>query len=212
MTYVYDILVNFNDELYNFYEWEETDAIEYLKKSLLIKTNDFIFKKFVSSNIEVDEEFLSMIKNKTEVSNGNIKEIIKYCTIITNGKSVMAFTFNGDGAIIEKSSFILEDELELLEIASDLKIKKITYKKLLNKDVNHTFLTREEKKKMHLILVELDSIKEEKEKIKYLYYEWFNKRPKSKNYYELLVSSINGNYTKKHEEFLCLLNMMMVRE
>ena len=32
MKYIYDIILNFNERLYEFYEWKDNDDIEYIKK------------------------------------------------------------------------------------------------------------------------------------------------------------------------------------
>lgn len=37
MIYIYDILLNFNTSLIEFFEWEENDLIKYIKKFLYIK-------------------------------------------------------------------------------------------------------------------------------------------------------------------------------
>ena len=36
MDYYYDVLLNFQDNYYMFYEWDEDDTIEYVKKIPLI--------------------------------------------------------------------------------------------------------------------------------------------------------------------------------
>ena len=51
----------------------------------------------------------------------------------------------------------------------------------------------------------------DKEKINYLYYEWFNKEA-AINAYTLLVKSIKKDYTDKHREFYSLLNMLTVKK
>ena len=43
MKYAYDVVLNFNDEFYNFYEWDTDDTIAYVKKIPIYKvTNDII--------------------------------------------------------------------------------------------------------------------------------------------------------------------------
>ncbi len=213
MIYIYDLLVNFNKEIYNFYEWEETDIIEYLKKSMLFKVSKYLYNKFISDNIVVDENFLNLIKNKTEILNQKKIEYLTYCAVMTNGDDATAFIFNSDGLIIEKSKFTVEDEIELLEISKSIKAKKISYKKLLENSYNPSFITREGKKIIKLILLELESIKNDSKKINYLYYEWFNKKSSNKNQYNELVDNIKFfYYPKKHEYFLKILNLITIKE
>ena len=37
MKYIYDILLNYNERLYEFYEWEDNDYFDYVKKIEVIK-------------------------------------------------------------------------------------------------------------------------------------------------------------------------------
>jgi len=47
MTYIYDILLNFNDSLlYEFYEWSSNDDIENMKKIKLVKVDKRDFDCF----------------------------------------------------------------------------------------------------------------------------------------------------------------------
>ena len=39
MKYVYDILLNFNEKLYEFYEWMDDDYFDYIKRIGIIKVS-----------------------------------------------------------------------------------------------------------------------------------------------------------------------------
>ena len=39
MNYYYDIVLNLNEELYEFYEWEENDSIDFIKKIPLFRVS-----------------------------------------------------------------------------------------------------------------------------------------------------------------------------
>ncbi len=213
MIYIYDLLVNFNKETYSFYEWEETDVVEYLKKSMLLKISKYLYSFFITSNIIVDEEFLNLIKNKTEILEDKKIETLTYSVVLTDGDDAMAFVFASDGKIIEKSKFTIEDELELLEISKSIRTKKITYKELLNNEYSPSFITREGMKTIKLILLELESIKTDAKKINYLYYEWFNKKSAGNSSFDELVNDLKlFYYSDKHESFLKILNLMTIKE
>ena len=55
MIYIYDILLNFNTSLIEFFEWEENDLIKYVKKLPIYKvSDDFLYnlkKKVKNLNI-----------------------------------------------------------------------------------------------------------------------------------------------------------------
>ncbi len=211
MTYVYDLLINLNDYDYKFYEWEEKDDIEYLKKGVLLKVSNYIYKKLLTNNIVIGNKTLETIKDKTCILKNKKIENITYMGIFTNGKDVIGLTFSSNGEILEKTRFTIQDELELLEASTSLKLIKIDYKEISNKECNISFISRENKETIKLIINELKAIKDDKEKIDYLYYEWFNKKSESNNSYEELVSDINKNYDETRSSFLELLNLISVK-
>lgn len=210
MTYVYDLLINLNDYDYKFYEWEEDDDIEYLKKGVLLKVSDYIYKKFLTNNIIIGNKTLELIKDKTCILKNKRIENITYMGIFTNGKDAIGLTFSFNGEILEKTRFTIQDELELLEISSSLKYTKIDYKKITDNDYSISFISREDRKNMNIILNELRIIKNDNEKINYLYYEWFNKKSESNNVYEELIGDIKNNYID-NKNFLKLLNLISAK-
>ena len=65
MVYVYDIVLNLNNELLEFFEWEDNDRIKYIKKVPLIKTDDAFIYDLINNNIKLEDSFINDIKNKT---------------------------------------------------------------------------------------------------------------------------------------------------
>ena len=106
---------------------------------------------------------------------------------------------------------MIQDELELLENAKDLKTVRINYKEISNKKMNISFNSREEKEIINHIVNSLESIKNDTPKIEYLYYEWFNKKSNSINTYNELINDINKNYTDEKKEFLQLLDLVTIK-
>ena len=211
MIYVYDLLVNLNNHDYNFYEWKETDNIDYLKKSVLIKTSEYIYKKIISNNIVIDNRTLELIRNKSCILRNKKIETIPYMGVFTNGKDTIGVVFSEEGKILNKTRFIIQDELELLEASKNLKTIRIGYKELGNKKLIANFNSREERETINYILNSLDKIKDNKEKIEYLYYEWFNKKSNSNNSYNELILDIKKNYTEDKKDFIKLLDLVTVK-
>lgn len=211
MIYIYDVTVNFNDDILNFYEWEENDILNRVKKTLLIKVNNNFYKKLIQKSIILDASFLDLIKNKTEIHNNKQNEALPYACIFTNGSDALMVSFNKKGKIMERSKFPIDEELEILEIASNL-IERTIKHKLIKSNYKLEILRREEKRILNLILKELELIKDDKEKIKYLYFEWFNKRSESDNLYEELIKDIKGNFSEKHKEFLDILKLITIQK
>lgn len=208
MIYIYDITVNLNDDLISFYEWNENDTLTKLKRTLLLRINRDIYNMFIKNNIIVDKSFLEIIKNKTEIINNKKQENLNYGCIFSNGYDAIFVTFNKEGKILERSKFLIDEELGIIELSNNLTEKNIEYIKT-NSNYKINILRREEKVIINLIINELKLVKEDKEKLKYLYFEWFNKRSDNKNIYEKLLKSIKENYSIKHKEFLEILNLII---
>ena len=208
MTYIYDILINLNSCDISFYEWRETDDIGYLKKGVLIKVSEYIYKKIVSNNIVVGSKTLNMLKDKSCVMKNRKIETIPYMGVFTDGKDTIGISFSKEGRIQKKTRFIIQDELELLESSRKLKTIRIDYIDITDKKVEVSFKTREETEMIDYILNSLDKIKNDNEKVKYLYYEWFNQKGESNNLYNELIIDIKKNYSDNKNNFLKLLDLI----
>ena len=111
MNYIYDIVLNFNKEYYNFFEWNKRDNIVNVKKIPLFLVNNDTFKMFKYDNVTVCDSFINLIKDKTytysRVKLGNT-------ALVTNGKEVIGVLFNDKGNLIKRSSLLLDEEEEVL--------------------------------------------------------------------------------------------------
>ena len=177
MNYYYEIKLNFNDIPYSFYEWNNSDRIEVIKKIPLLKVKSNILKSIISNNFKVNIELLNMIKYKT-ICKGNLK--IKYSCILCDTKNCIALEFDENGYSIARSNLMLEDDNNICEISytlkeTDLKIQKTNKIKLSNEFRQETKI----KKIINKELIELYKNNDIK-KLQYLYLEWFNKEEKNK--------------------------------
>ena len=101
MTYVYDLLLNFNPKLYEFYEWEKDDKLSHIKRIYLIKISSIAYNDLLDKNIKLNDDFLLNIFNKTEYfENRNVKNI-PYAILITDTYRVMGIMFDMN-ALFEK--------------------------------------------------------------------------------------------------------------
>ena len=57
---------------------------------------------------------------------------------------------------------------------------------------------------------ELDTIKDDSEKIDYLYYEWFDTNDGDDKYITL-IKDLKNKFTDKHMNFLELLNLLTIK-
>lgn len=205
MVYVYDLLVNLNDKMYDFYDWNNSDSFCHIRKTPLFKVNDSTFYDLCTKKVRVN---LPNIKDKTQVFKSKNIEIIQYACVFTNGKNAVMVEFDNKGYSIKKSKFLVNEELEIVNISSNMKLTNIEYN-VINKNIFKNKMLRSENDLLNSILEDLDKIKEDKDKINYLYYEWFNSGEVN---YDKLVRSLKNNFTDKHKEFLELINLLMIKK
>ncbi len=204
MNYIYDLIINFFEENFDFYEWDKTDNYTHFKKIPIIKINKKDYKNIINNKIIINKQLLQNIKNKSEIYNDKSKNI--HYLLLTNGTDIIALKFNKDGVNIERSSLSVEDELDILIIAKKIKNTEINYK-VINK-INTIFKTRKEKEINEYLNKELNklSTKKDTNKIKYLYYECFNEIENNSTIaLNNLLKNINNSYiTNKLYKYLKL--------
>lgn len=201
MNYIYDILLNFNKEIYDFYEWNKIDKITHIKKIPIFRIKGRNLKEIINNNIMFNKEFLDKIKNKTEIFSHKNK-IIKYAFLLTDSKSIIAININNN---ILYSKLLLEEEMDSLIIASKLKEINIEYKIKSKKIV--ILKTRKEIALEKNILKEIN--KNNIEELKYIYFEYFNKRCNDiKIIKKELIKEINNSvFLEKINNILFLKNV-----
>lgn len=174
MNYIYDIYLNLNETLYDFFDWNKNDKIIHIKKIPVIKVNEETFKTLTSNQIKVDDKLLLQIYSKTEIWNMNGK--INYCSLFSDNNNIIAIEFNKSGKSIKKSFMYIDEELEVLEIINKLNEKIISFEVLNNQ--KNVFKTRNQIKEDDFINQELKNMDESR--LNYIYFECFGKREKNK--------------------------------
>ena len=64
MNYIYDIVLNFNKDYYNFFEWNKNDCVVNIKKIPLFIINNNIFTNMKYDIVTVSKKFIDLIKEK----------------------------------------------------------------------------------------------------------------------------------------------------
>lgn len=210
MNYVYDILSNFNQELYDFYDWDKNDNFTHLRKVPSFRVSKEVLVDLMFKKAKIKGNLLKLIKDKTQVFTKEGVDVIEYCFIISDSVNALGVILDEDGVVYKKSKFLVSEELEINKCLKTSKIYNVEYN-LLSSKTHYSNMTRNEEKVTNLILNELELIMDSTDKIDYLYYEWFNTN-KGKNKYKKLVSSIKSRYTSKHEYILELLNLLKIKK
>lgn len=184
MQKICDIVLNFNNDAYEFYEWEKEDSLTHIKSINAFKVSDKCLYDFIYNDVCVNNDFLDLIKGKTQCYKEKLK--IDYACVLYTDKKSCAFMFNKDGNVIKRSFLLFDEEDELID--SNCDVNKIDYKVLKSGYFNN-LLTRKECNMYKNIYNYFNNILD-KDEIKYLYFECFNKKEDNydKAYNKLLKS------------------------
>ena len=161
MRTINDVLLNFDEVAYPFYEWRREDNIQKWKKVPVIKVSKEILKEIFIYKIQLDKN--SLLK-------GNKRNSV---IIFTTRQDNIAIEFNQEGKELFRSHLTLKEDLNLCELACCMKEEKLSYQKLEKieqpKEMRRTL---QDKK---IIQTELKTLEasHNQEKLSYLYYEWF---------------------------------------
>lgn len=173
MNYIYDIILNFNEQIYDFYEWNKSDNLTHIRKIPLIRINSKDLYNIENNNIRFNEELFNKISNKTEIFSGRTVKNIDAC-LFSDGTSVLALKFKNNKYYYSK--LILEEEMEVTEVSTRMKESVINYE-IISKKIK-SLKTRKELEIENYVKKELNILEKnhEEEKLKYLFFECFGKK------------------------------------
>ena len=163
MNYIYDIVLNFHEIYYEFFEWQKKDKIKNIIKIPIYRVSDNNLKILKENKVRIDNSFYEKIKK----DNKNYKKIV---CLVSNTKQSIGLLFNEKGYLLKRSSMIYEEEEEANEYSKTLKITPIHY--LENQKIKR-------KKSLRLEIEKKESLIKYIEKttdlstLKYLYYEYY---------------------------------------
>ena len=172
LNYYYDILLNWNEVGYSFYEWDDTDVLELVKKIPFFKVRHKTLVDLITNKVKVEPDFLNLIKDKTLVSNRKFTTKLSYAALLTDNKNVIALEFNEEGLTINQSYLLIDDELNTLESTYGLKELLLNYEIIIPLFISKTL--RQEQSAKSFIIFEINQLyqKGDLNKLKYLYYEY----------------------------------------
>ena len=94
MNYIYDLLLNFNEKIYDFYDWNKTDNIRHIKKIPIFKISSSKMKIIKNNKIYFDKTFLDKIYKKTEEFTIKKNRYINYACLFTDGLEVIGIKYD----------------------------------------------------------------------------------------------------------------------
>lgn len=174
MNYIYDIYLNLNSTLYDFFDWNKNDKFMHIKKIPIFKIDEQNLMNIVNNCIKVEKNFLNNIYNKTELWNNSNK--LMFCALFCDYNNIIAIEFNNHGISYKKSFLTVAEELDILESTDYLKETSLKYS-ILKKD-NILLKTRKQLRDDIFISKELKNI--DKNKLDYIHLECFGKHERNK--------------------------------
>ncbi len=187
MDYIYDIVLNFHENYYEFYEWKSTDKIINIKRIPIYKIST--------------KDYLNIKNNYTTIDKQSLPKQNKMF-LITNGIEVMGLLLDNLGKVIKKSSLIFEESDEIIEDKDLLKLINIKYK--IDKIIKNPNISRLSKEKSNYIESYLNSIDKEKDEyiLKYIYYDIYNEEESDLN--KLYNKLLDLSKEDKNKMYECL--------
>ncbi len=212
MNNYYDLYLDFKESNpYKFYEWELNDNLISIKKIPLFRVNEQMIINLYKYNAFISESFLLKIKNRTTYKEDNKIKTIKYSCIFTDTKFSIALIFNEKGKVIKRSHLMIEDELNVNELAYSLKKEKIVINKMDSIMINNSFRQEEQMKRRIKDEIKRVMVSKKYDLLIYYYLEWFNEYSNDPNFiYSRMLGELNKdnvfNLDKMYDLVLQLTN------
>lgn len=206
MNYIYDVILNFQKEYYDFYDWNKSDTIYHMRKIPIIKISSKQLLDIKNNVVKFYKDNLKYFNVKAERFKQNSITKIKYTIILGDEHEALAIKLNKDGLVHLKSSLLPDEQEDVIEILKFQKETKLNYQIIKRARLN-PFKTRFEAEHEHFIHQELDKIYKQKniQKLNYLCLECFNTPETNINRaYEKLkkeVNKTNDNFQKIYNIF-----------
>lgn len=192
MNYIYDILLNFDTNLYDFYDWNTTDDITHIRKVPVFKINNKTYRDIKYNKIKVEQNFVTKIKKRCETFED--RQIIDEVSLFSNGKEAIAIKFE-NGINKYKSLLLLDEEEEIIEACERMNYSLINYE-VIEKSRGFLFETKKEYEKKIYLNEEINRLvlQKEEEKLKYIFFECFNKKEEDLS---KIVEELNKNISNE---------------
>ena len=206
MNYIYDVILDFQKEYYDFYEWNKNDNIFHMRKIPILKINEKQFNEIKNNIVQFSEATTKLFNFKTaeRFKQNNITKM-KYTIIISTENQAMGIKINKNGIIQLKSSLLPDEQDDVIEIIKFQNEAKLEYKIIKNNKKNN-FKTRFEIENENFIYNELDKVYKQKniQKLNYIYLECFNKQEPN---IDLAYKKLKSEISKTNENFKKIYNI-----
>jgi hypothetical protein len=207
MNYIYDIFLNFNTELYDFFDWNSNDNMIHIKKIPIYRVSTKVLNDMRLRQIKIEKNRLEEIENKTELFSRLKNTSLKYAALFTDTEDVLALTLDRQGNSVQTSKLLIDEDIEVLECSSRYKLVNIRYTSKKALHIND-LETRRQRNVDQTIFKELSKLYKSKnyETLEYLYYELFNQKERNINIIYSKLKKCIKKYNKQMTTFLDLIS------
>lgn len=172
MNYIYDIVLNFNRDYFEFFQWKKGDKIINVKKIPVFKVGSEDLKCFKYNIVKVSKDFLDKIYNLTCFYS---KMDYKYLCLVSDTNESLGIMFDKEGKLIKRSSLVFDEEEEVNEEVSGEDFIEIEYIENRNKNIEYISRIEKERKEFLLKFVNNLDVRVDENILKYMYYDYFEK-------------------------------------
>lgn len=199
MNYIYDIVLNFQEKYYQFFEWNRKDKIKNISKIPVYRVSDEDILTLKYNKVIIDNIFLNKIKE----DNKNYKKIM---CLISNTKQSLGILISPTGTILKRSSLLFEEEDEVNCYSKNLPITKINYIENIEKNPQNKLRIQVEKKDN---LIDFLNKTNDLLILKYLYYEYYEKECNNiEKIKKSLLKEINEEWSQKQNNLYQIIKLL----
>lgn len=211
MIYIYDILLNFCDceEIYDFYEWNQSDTIENIKRIKLVHVDKDMLDDLLYYDGNIDTSYLLKVYRTCEVYTNRKVKVLDYCGLFSDGERVLAIEFDEGGKPIYKSKLLIDEEEEIAILATNLETFPIIYDRK-DRVLENRFFTRNEILIRNYLMKEIEECYNKKNygKLRFLYEEYFEEESTSyQRMLQALLDSMKNSLDSKHMDIYQVLKL-----
>ena len=199
MNYIYDIVLNFQDNYYQFFEWNRKDKIKNIEKIPVYRVKDEDLLNLKYNRITIDNELLNQIKEDN-------KKNKKIMCLISNTKQSIGILISPEGTILKRSSLLFEEEEEVNNYSKTLPLTTINY--IENKEKTPTNKLRIQIEKKDTLIDYLNKTNDLLT-LKYLYYEYYEQEcDNQEQIKETLLQELNKDWNQKQNNLYQLIKLL----
>ena len=200
MNYIYDIVLNIQDNYYNFFEWRREDKIRNIPKIPVYRVSDNDIMILKNNKVKVSQNFIEKMKD----DNKRYKKLI---CLVSNGKMAIGLLFNNAGFLLKRSSLLFEEEDEVIDSVKCLEVISIEY--IINEKVQDQNKLRLEKEKKDTLINYIKSTNDLLT-LKYLYYEYYEEESEDISLIKnSLLKELENEWNVKQNNLYNVVNLLI---